>query len=83
MILLRSMAGMSRHCLEAFLRGRQCAVEVGVAGMRDAADFLAGGRVEHGQRPAVGGVAPLAVDEELGVGVGHGLPALGWVAMAA
>jgi hypothetical protein len=39
--------------------------------MGQAADFGAGGGVEHGQRAATLGIAPLAVDEELGVGVGH------------
>ena len=58
--------------LEAALRGGQRAVQVGDAGMGDAADLLAGGRVQHGQRLAAGGIAPLAVDEESGVGVAHG-----------
>jgi hypothetical protein len=40
--------------------------------VRQAADFGACGGVEHGQGAAAFGIAPLAVDEELGVGVGHG-----------
>jgi hypothetical protein len=39
--------------------------------MGQATDFLASGRVEHGQGAAAFGIAPLAIDEELGVGVGH------------
>jgi hypothetical protein len=58
---------------EALLRGGQRRVQVGDAGMGHAADFLAGGGVENRQAFAVGGVLPLAVDEELGVGVGHGV----------
>ena len=58
--------------LEALLRGLQGLVQVGLAGMGDAADFLAGRRVVDGKRAAVGGVQPLAGDEQLGVGVGHG-----------
>src|SRR5690606_16474229 len=57
----------------ALLRGFQRAVQVRLAGVRDAADLLAGGRIEDGERAAVGGILPLAIDEELGVGVGHGL----------
>jgi len=39
--------------------------------VRDAADFLASCRVEDRQRAAIGSVLPLAVDEELGIGIGH------------
>ena len=46
--------------------------EVGAAGVGQAADLGAGGGVEHGHGLAAFGVAPLAVDVELGVGVGGG-----------
>ena len=58
--------------LKAFLGRLQGAVQVGDAGVGDTANFFAGGGVEHGQRFASGGVAPLAIDEELGMGVCHG-----------
>jgi hypothetical protein len=40
--------------------------------MRQATNFGAGGGVEHGQGAAAFGVAPLTIDEKLGVGVSHG-----------
>jgi hypothetical protein len=58
--------------LKAFLGRLQGTVQVGDAGVGDAANFFAGGGVEHGQRFACGGIAPLAIDEKLGVGVCHG-----------
>jgi hypothetical protein len=58
--------------LEALLRGRQGQVQIGLARVRHAPDFLAGRRVEHGQRLARLGIAPLALNEELGVGVRQG-----------
>ena len=67
--------------LEAGQRGGQRGVQVGDAGVGHAADFLAGGRVEDRQGLAAGGVLPPAVDEELGVGVGHEGPSCnrsGW-----
>src|SRR5690606_3125159 len=43
------------------------AVEVGDARMRDLADRLFGGRIDHGEGLAAGRVGPRAVDMELGV----------------
>jgi hypothetical protein len=40
--------------------------------MGQATDLGASGGVEHGQGAAAFGIAPLAVDEKLGVGVSHG-----------
>ena len=57
--------------LETLLRGLRSPLQVGDAGMGQAADFGAGGGVEHGQGAAAFGIAPLAIDEELGVGVSH------------
>jgi hypothetical protein len=56
--------------LEAALRGGQRAIQVGHVGMGHLADDFAAGRVAHGNLPAAGGVLPLAVDQELGIGVG-------------
>ena len=56
---------------EALLRGLRGTLQVGDARVRQATDFGAGSGVEHGQGAAAFGIAPLAVDEELGVGVGH------------
>jgi hypothetical protein len=39
--------------------------------MCQSADLDPGGWVENGQGAAAFGIAPLAVDEELGVGVSH------------
>jgi hypothetical protein len=55
--------------LEPAVRGCQREVEVRPRRMRHAADALAGGRVQHVERLAVGGVAPLVVDEKTGVGI--------------
>ena len=71
MILLRSMAGMSRQVSKPFCAAASARSRSAVPACAHAADLLAGGRVEDGQRAAVGGVLPFAVDEELGVGVGH------------
>jgi hypothetical protein len=38
------------------LRSGERMVQVGAAGVRDAADFLAGGRVDDRQRLALGGI---------------------------
>jgi hypothetical protein len=57
--------------LKALLRGGQRQVQVGNAGMRDAADFLAGSRVEHSEAFSISGITPFAYDEELGVGISH------------
>jgi hypothetical protein len=63
--------------LEALARGHQRAVEVGTPGVRHAADLQARGRVDDRERAAIGGVLPGAVDEELGVGIVHGVSAPG------
>jgi hypothetical protein len=55
--------------LEAALGGGQGAVQVGDGGMGHLADRLAGGGVQHVQRLAAGGVDPLVVDQQAGVGV--------------
>jgi hypothetical protein len=39
--------------------------------MGDASDLVTGGWVQDSDRAAISGVAPLLVDEELSVGVGH------------
>jgi hypothetical protein len=56
--------------VEALLRCRQGTVQVGGAGVGDAADLQTGGGIEHRQGFAVSGVAPLAVDQQLGIGIG-------------
>ena len=58
--------------LEALLRRLERAVEVGPAGVRHAADLLAGRGVDHGQGLALRRLLPFAVDEELSVDVSHG-----------
>ena len=57
---------------EAALRGGQRAVQIGNAGVRDLADGLAGGRIDHVKSLAAGGVAPLAVDQKSGIGIARG-----------
>jgi hypothetical protein len=39
--------------------------------MRNPANFFASGRVKNSKRFACSGITPLAVDEKLGIGVGH------------
>jgi len=49
-------------------------VQVRPAGVRHAPDLLAGRRVHHRQRLALGGRLPFTVDEQLRVDVSHGGP---------
>ena len=56
---------------KALLGGLRGTLQIRNGGMRQTADFAAGGGVEHGQGAAAFGVAPVAIDEELGVGVVH------------
>ena len=66
-----------RHCtpdLEPLGSGLQRLVEIGAVGMRDGADHILGGRVEHGDGSARLARTPFAVDEQLGVGIGHTFP---------
>ncbi len=56
--------------LKAFLRGGQCTVQIGNTGMGHMADHRSRGRVVHSDLLAAGGIDPLAVDQELGIGVG-------------
>jgi hypothetical protein len=39
--------------------------------MRDSSNFFAGGGVKNSQRFASYGITPLAIDEKLGIGIGH------------
>ena len=57
---------------EALLGGGQRAVQVGDAGVGHVADRLAGGRVDHGDGLAAGGVDPFVGDEQAGIGVAGG-----------
>ncbi len=54
---------------EALLRGGECAVEIGDASVGNFADRLAGSRVDDLDGFTAGGVAPLVVDQESGVGI--------------
>src|SRR5450830_1652189 len=55
--------------VKTFLRCCQCAVEVGDAGVRHGADFLAGGWVQDRNGLAASGVAPFVGDQEADVRV--------------
>ena len=59
---------------EALLRSRQRAVQVGDAGVGDAPNFDARGRVVDGEGASVGGVLPLTVNVELRIGITHRTP---------
>ena len=56
---------------EAFVSRVERAIEVGLLGVRDSANRLAGCRIDDRKRLAGSRVAPFAVDEELGVRI-HG-----------
>src|SRR5690606_20226344 len=69
------LAALGRHQvapdLDALLRRLERAVEIGTTRVRDAADLLAGRRIDDGQRAPLGGGPPLAVDEKLRIDVSH------------
>jgi len=60
---------------EAFLRGFQRFVEIGLAGMGQMRQRLLGRRIEHVFALAAAAVHPLAVDVEREIGI-HGAPSL-------
>ena len=68
----RRRALVGRHLapvFEAALGRRQRTVKVGDASVGDPADDLASGGIDHVDRLATGGVAPLACDQQSGVGI--------------